>query len=152
MNRLFRIYTDGSSIGNPGPGGWGAVIVQRNERREMSGSSPWTDISEMELLAAVEALRSISAGARIELYSGSELLIHGMRGFVFRWRDQGWRNRRGARLQHRDLWTKLMQFDRELHIEWRWLRGHNGHPLQTRADALAYQAAKRLLDTQRLAA
>lgn len=152
MNQLFRIYTDGSSIGNPGPGGWGAVIVQRNERREISGAFPWTDISEMELLAAVEALRSIPAGARIELYSDSELLIHGMRGFVFRWRDQGWRNRRGAKLQHRDLWTQLMLLDRELHIEWRWLRGHNGHPLQTRADALAYRAAKSLLDTQRLAA
>ncbi len=96
MNQLFRIYTDGSSIGNPGPGGWGAVIIQRNERREMSGAFPWTDISEMELLAAVEALRSIPAGARIELFSDSELLIHGMRGFVFRWRDQGWRNRRGG--------------------------------------------------------
>jgi ribonuclease HI len=152
MNQMFRIYTDGSSIGNPGPGGWGAVIVQRNERREMSGAFPWTDISEMELLAAVEALRSIPAGGRIELYSDSELLIHGMRGFVFRWRDQGWRNRRGARLQHRDLWTQLMRLDSELHIEWRWLRGHNGHPLQTRADALAYRAAKCLLDTQRLAA
>ena len=152
MNQLFRIYTDGSSLGNPGPGGWGAVIVQRNERREMSGSFPWTDISEMELLAAVEALRSIPAGARIELYSDSELLIHGMRGFVFRWRDQGWRSRRGARLQHRDLWTQLMRLDSELHIEWRWLRGHNGHPLQTRADALAYRAAKSLHDTQSLAA
>ena len=152
MSQLFRIYTDGSSIGNPGPGGWGAVIVQRNERREMSGAFPRTDISEMELLAAVEALRSIPAGARIELYSDSELLIHGMRGFVFRWRDQGWRNRRGARLQHRDLWTQLMRLDSELQIEWRWLRGHNGHPLQTRADALAYRAAKSLLNTQRLAA
>ncbi len=152
MNELFRIYTDGSSIGNPGPGGWGAVILQRNEMREMSGAFPWTDISEMELLAAVEALRSIPAGARIELYSDSELLIHGMRGFVFRWRDQGWRNRRGARLQHRDLWTQLMRLDRELQIEWRWLRGHNGHPLQTRADSLAYRAAKSLHATQRLAA
>lgn len=152
MSQLFRIYTDGSSIGNPGPGGWGAVIVQRNERREMSGAFPWTDISEMELLAAVEALRSIPAGARIELYSDSELLIHGMRGFVFRWRDQGWRNRRGARLQHRDLWTQLMRLDSELQIEWRWLRGHNGHPLQTRADSLAYRAAKSLHNTQRLAA
>ncbi|MEO8725925.1 MAG: ribonuclease H [Acidobacteriaceae bacterium] len=152
MNQLFRIYTDGSSIGNPGPGGWGAVIVQRNERREMSGAFPWTDISEMELLAAVEALRSIPAGARIELYSDSELLIHGMRRFVFRWRDQGWRNRRGARLQHRDLWTQLMRLNGELHIEWRWLRGHDGHPLQTRADALAYRAAKTLISSQRLAA
>lgn len=152
MNQLFRIYTDGSSLGNPGPGGWGAVIVQRNDRREMCGALPWTDISEMELLAAVEALRSIPPGARIELYSDSELLIHGMLDLVFRWRDQGWRNRRGATLQHRDLWTQLMRLDSELNVQWRWLRGHNGHPLQTRADALAYRAAKSLVSTQRLAA
>ena len=118
----------------------------------MSGAFPWTDISEMELLAAVEALRSMPTGARIELYSDSELLIRGMRGFVLRWRDQGWRNRRGSALRHRDLWTQLMRLDTELHIQWRWLRGHNGHPLQTRADALAYRAAKSLLNTQRLAA
>lgn len=152
MKQQFRIYTDGSSLGNPGPGGWGAVVVQRNGRREMSGAFLWTDISEMEVLAAVKALRSIPTGSRVELYSDSELLIQVMREFVFRWRDQGWRNRRGAKLQHRELWTQLMRLDSQLHIEWRWLRGHNGHPLQTRADALAYQAAKSLIDMQRLAA
>lgn len=152
MNDHFRIYTDGSSIGNPGPGGWGAVIIQGNHRREMFGAFPWATISEMELLAAIEALRSMPTGARIDLYSDSELLIHGMRGFVFRWQDHGWRNRRGAALQRRDPWTQLMRLDSELHIQWRWLRGHNGHPLQTRADALAYRAAKSLLTSQRLAA
>jgi ribonuclease HI len=97
-------------------------------------------------------LRSMPAGARIELYSDSELLILGMRGFVFRWQDQGWRNRRGAALQHRDLWSQLIRLDSELHIQWRWLKGHNGHPLQTRADALAYWAAKSLLNSHPLAA
>jgi ribonuclease HI len=152
MNQHFRIYTDGSSIGNPGPGGWGAVILERNQRREMFGAFPWTTISETELVAAIEALRSMPRGARIELYSDSELLIYGMRGFVLRWKEQGWRNRRGAALQHRDLWTQLMRLDTELHIQWRWLKGHNGHPLQTRADGLAYRAAKSLLNSQRLAA
>jgi ribonuclease HI len=68
VNQHFRIYTDGSSIGNPGPGGWGAVIIQGKQRREMFGAFPWTTISEMELLAAIEALRSMPTGARIELY------------------------------------------------------------------------------------
>ena len=152
MNQHFRIYTDGSSIGNPGPGGWGAVIIQGNQRREMFGAFPWTTISEMELLAAIEALRSMPTGARVELYSDSELLIYGMRGFVLRWQNQGWRNRRGAELQHRNLWTQLLHLNCELHIQWRWLRGHNGHPQQTRADALAYRAAKSVLTNQRLAA
>jgi ribonuclease HI len=152
MERIIRIFTDGSAIGNPGPGGWGAVVLEGKRRREMSGAYPWTNISEMELLAAVEALRSISTGSRIELYSDSELLIHGMRGFVFRWQSQGWRNRRGAALQHRDLWLQLIHFNIERNIRWKWLRGHNGHPWQSRADALAYGAARSLAVQQRMAA
>jgi ribonuclease HI len=144
MDKAFRIFTDGSAMGNPGPGGWGAVILQENRRWEMSGAFPWTTISEMELLAAVEALRSMPKGARVQLHSDSELLIYGMRAFVFRWRSQGWRNRRGVALQHRDLWTQLIQFNSQLRIKWEWVRGHNGHPIQSRADALAYQAAKTL--------
>lgn len=152
MTNIVRIFTDGSVIGNPGPGGWGAVVILGSKRREMSGGLQWATISEMELLAAVEALRSIPSGAQVELYSDSELLIQGMRGFVFRWRSQGWRNRRGSPLHHRDLWTQLIDLDVQLRIRWKWLRGHNGHPLQCRADALAYTAARSLASTQRLAA
>ena len=152
MTDIVRIFTDGSAIGNPGPGGWGAVIIEGKKLREMSGAFPWTNISEMELLAAVEALRSVPAASRIELYSDSELLIHGMRGFVFRWQSQGWRNRRGVALQHRDLWLQLLQLNIELHVRWKWLRGHNGHPWQSRADALAYGAARSLSVPQRMAA
>jgi ribonuclease HI len=152
LEGIIRIFTDVSAIGNPGPGGWGAVVIEDKKRRELSGAYPWTNISEMELLAAVEALRSIPTGSRIELYSDSELLIQGMRGFVFRWQNQGWRNRRGAALQHRDLWLQLIQFNIELHIRWTWVRGHKGHPWQSGADALAYRAARDLDVTQRIAA
>lgn len=152
MTNIVRIFTDGSAIGNPGPGGWGAVVIEGSKRREMSGASPWATISEMELLAAVEALRSIPPGTRVELHSDSELLIHGMRDFVVRWRNQGWRNRRGSPLHHRLLWTQLIDLDAQLRIRWKWLRGHNGHPLQCRADALAYTAARSLASPQRLAA
>ena len=152
MTNIVRIFTDGSAIGNPGPGGWGAVVIEGSKRREMSGAFPWATISEMELLAAVEALRSIPPGTRVELHSDSELLIHGMRGFVFRWRSQGWRNRRGVALQHRDLSFQLIQFNLERNIRWKWIRGHNGHPWQCRADALAYGAARNLMVPQRMAA
>jgi len=152
LKRTIRIFTDGSAIGNPGPGGWGAVVIDGNKLREMSGAFPLTDISEMELVAAVEALRSTVAGSRVELYSDSELLILGMHGFVFRWESQGWRNRRGVALQHRDLWLQLIELDLALDIRWKWLRGHNGHRWQSRADELAYQAARNLTLTQRIAA
>ena len=107
----------------------------------MSGASPWTTISEMELLAAAEALRSIPEGSLVELRSDSELLIHGMRFRVFRWQRQGWRNSRGMELQHQQLWKELLRLNERMNIRWRWIRGHCGHPIQTRVDALAYRAA-----------
>ena len=152
MKNIIRIFTDGSAIRNPGPGGWGAVVIDGKKVREMSGAFPCTNISEMELAAAVEALRSTPPGSRVDLYSDSELLIRGMRGFVFRWESQGWRNRRGVALQHRDLWLQLIELNLALDIRWKWLRGHNGHRWQSRADALAYRAARRLAVPQSIAA
>jgi ribonuclease HI len=106
----------------------------------------------MELLAAVEALRSIPAGALVELRSDSELLIHGMRFRVFRWKRQRWRNSRGMELQHQQLWGELLRLNERLNIRWRWIRGHSGHPVQTRADALAYRAARTQWCNLRMAA
>ena len=142
MEKTIHIFTDGSAIRNPGPGGWAAVMIRGGKSWEMSGARPWTTISEMELLAAVEALRSIPEGSLVELRSDSELLIHGMRFRVFRWQRQGWRNSRGLDLQYQELWSELMQLNERLTIRWRWIRGHSGHPVQTRVDALAYRAAR----------
>lgn len=152
MNHPYRIFTDGSAIGNPGPGGWGVVLIQGKHRWEMSGAHPWTTISEMELVAAVQALRSVQGRARIELHSDSEYLIYGMRAFVSRWQRQGWRNRRGTQLQHRELWAELIALNARLQIRWTWIRGHNGNPEQSRADKLAYQAARTLWVHQKAAA
>jgi ribonuclease HI len=82
VNQAYRIFTDGSAIGSPGPGGWGVVVIQGKKRWEMSGAHPWTTISEMELVAAVQALRPLEGRARVELHSDSEYLIYGMRAFV----------------------------------------------------------------------
>ena len=142
MTSAFRIFTDGSVIGNPGPGGWAAVLMSGDKIWEMSGSSPWTTISEMELLAAVEALRSIPVGSSVQLCSDSELLISGMLFHIGRWQDKQWRNSRGAPLQHLELWRELLAMNERLNVQWQWIRGHNRHPFQTRADALAYKAAR----------
>ena len=152
MDRTYRIFTDGSAIGNPGTGGWGAVLMQGKRRWEISGAYSWTTISEMELVAAIEALRSLPYQARVELYSDSEYLIYGMRVFVFRWQRQSWRNRRGNQLQHRELWSELIALNATLHIRWTWIKGHNGNPWQSRADSLAYQAARTLWVQQKAAA
>ena len=152
MDQTYRIFTDGSAIGNPGPGGWGVVVIQGKKRWEMSGAYPWTTISEMELVAAIQALRSVDFRARIELHSDSEYLIYGMRVFVSRWQRQGWRNRRGTQLQHHALWMELIELNTSLAIRWKWIRGHNGHRDQSRADELAYDAARSLCVQQKQAA
>jgi len=121
-------------------------------RLEQADEGPKPTISEMELLAAVEALRSIPEGSLVELRSDSELLIHGMRFRVFRWQRQGWRNSRGLDLQHQELWSELMQLNERLNIRWRWIRGHSGHPVQTRVDALAYLAARSVWVKENIAA
>lgn len=133
MDAKYRICTDGSTIGNRGPGGWGACFEHSGKRWEMSGSNPWTTIAEMELAAAVHALQSLPKGADVELRSDSEYLIYGIQVFVFRWRRQHWRNNRGEVLQNRKLWIELLRLNSCLRIQWIWVKGHNGDPEQCRA-------------------
>ena len=152
MDQTYRIFTDGSAIGNPGPGGWGAVLKHGNRYWEISGACPRTTVSEMELVAAAQALRSIPGQAWVELHSDSEYLIYGMRVFVFHWQRHGWRNRRGTELRHRELWSELIGLNARLRARWTWIKGHNGHRDQTRADALAYQAARALWVREKAAA
>ena len=142
MDKTFHAFTDGSVIGNPGPGGWAAVLMSGDKRWEISGAMASTTISEMELLAAVEALRTIPTGSRVQIHSDSELLIRGMLFHIERWQSHGWRNSRGALLQHQKLWKELLAMNERMNINWEWIRGHSRHPFQTRADALAYQAAR----------
>jgi ribonuclease HI len=152
MKSPIRIATDGSSIGNPGPGGWAAILTCGKRHWELSGSVSKTTASEMELTAAVQSLRSLPRGAYVELHSDSEYLIQGMRYLAARWRLQGWRNSRGVPLRDWRLWQELLELDKVHHISWQWVRGHNGHPMQTRADALAYSEARQLWAEQRYAA
>ena len=152
MNKRIYVATDGSAIGNPGPGGWAAVFACGREEWTISAASPWTTASEMELRAAVEALRSLDLNSQVELSSDSEYLIRGMRYLAARWCSQGWRNSRGLPLQHQALWQELLRLDRMYRVRWRWVRGHNGHPMQTRADAVAYSEAWHQRLEQRVAA
>lgn len=142
MNRSYRVFTDGSAIGNPGPGGWGAVVMTGIRRWEMSGGCGRSTVAEMELVAAIEALRSLPPRVRVELHSDSQYLIYGISFFVSKWKRDGWRNRRGSEIQHRRLWTELTRLNAKYAVRWVWLKGHNGHCDQARADALAYQAAR----------
>jgi ribonuclease HI len=136
-----RIFTDGSAIGNPGCGGWAAIIQQGSKESTLRGGRPYTCIVEMELTAAVMALRSLNEPSAVILHSDSELLIEGMKHLAQRWSKDGWRNRRGKPLQYLSLWRELVELNRRHSIRWQWIRGHNGHNEQQRADRVAYEQA-----------
>jgi ribonuclease HI len=152
VSELVRIFTDGSAIGNPGSGGWAAIIQQGFKTRTLRGGNPYTCIAEMELTAALMALRSINKPSTVILYSDSELLIQGMKHLARRWSKEGWTNRRGKPLQYRSLWHELLDLNRCHSIKWQWIRGHNGHPEQQQADRMAYKQACAQRDINSVAA
>ena len=126
---VIQIYTDGSCLGNPGPGGWAYIIVQEGkERREGSGHCAATTNNRMEMIAAIEALKSLAAARSVVLHSDSQLLIKTM--------TLGWK-----RNKNQDLWAELDQLAAVHRITWQWVRGHNGHPENEACDNLAQRAA-----------
>ena len=141
--RQFASLTDGSAIRNPGPGGWAAVLIRGSKSWEMSGASPWTTISEMELLAAV-LRRCVRCRPGRWLNSARTPNCEFMEcASVFSvGRGRHVKQPRGMELQHQQLWKELLRLNERLNIRWRWIRGHSGHPVQARADALAYRAAQ----------
>ena len=137
---------------NPGPGGWAAIFACGTRNWAISGSTFRTTAPIMELTAAIEALNSLPAGSHVDLHTDSEYLVRGMHHLAARWSKQGWRNSRGLVLQDRELWQELLRIDQIHRIKWRWVRGHDGHPMQTQADALAYSRARLQWVEQRRAA
>ena len=119
---------------------------------ERSQVYPRTTVPKMELIAAVEALRSLPIGVRVDLHSDSHHLIYGMNRFISKWERDGWRNLRGCHIQHRQLRTELTSLNANREVRWIWLKGHNGHRDQPRADSLAYQAARAFWLRERVAA
>lgn len=142
MSEQIQIYTDGSAIGNPGFGGWAAVICQGKRRREITGGSSYATSAEMEITAAIKALESTEKASKVIIYSDSQYLIQGMRYLAQRWERFGWKDRNGKPLVHRAIWKHLTACARGRAITWVWIRGHNGHPFQCRADKLAFHEAR----------
>lgn len=152
MNRRIVIYTDGSAIGNPGPGGWAALLTSGQRQWEIAGGTSFTTISEMELTAAAEALKAAPEEVEITLYSDSEYLIQGMRFLAQRWQSWGWRNRRGRPLKRRLLWEQLLKAAETQRIQWKWVSGHDDNVQQRRVDRLAFEQAREYLKRAKLAA
>ena len=137
------IYTDGACLGNPGPGGYGAVLINGDKRRELSGGFRRTTNNRMELLAAIVGLEALKRRCQVSLYSDSQYLVNAIeQGWAVRWRANGWKRNKKERAVNPDLWTRLLDLLQEHAVKFRWVRGHSGHPENELADQLAVAAAK----------
>lgn len=133
-----QIYTDGACRGNPGRGGWGAILVYRGIEREMSGGEPMTTNNRMELTAAIEALSALKEPCSVTLTSDSKYLIDAItQGWALSWREKGWRKADRSPALNPDLWQKLLELLERHKVEFVWVKGHDGHPYNERCDRLA---------------
>jgi ribonuclease HI len=131
------IFTDGACRGNPGPGGWGAVLIHGANEREICGGEAETTNNRMELTAAIEALDALKRPCRVELNTDSQYLRDGITLWLPQWKARGWRTAAKAAVKNEDLWRRLDDARARHEVDWRWVRGHAGHILNERADALA---------------
>ena len=143
-----RIWTDGGCKPNPGPGGWGAVLVYAGRERELSGAEPATTNNRMELTAAACALESLTRPCRVILHTDSEYVRNGITRWHIGWVRRNWRNAAGDPVANMDLWRRLLDAARPHQVEWLWVRGHSGDLMNDRVDTLA-TAARRGLSIQR---
>jgi ribonuclease HI len=138
---VVQIFTDGACKGNPGPGGWGALLRTGVRERELFGSEGHTTNNRMELLAVIRALEALRRPCRVEVYTDSEYVRKGITTWLASWQRRGWKTASGKPVKNRDLWEALAEAASRHDIHWHWVRGHDGHPENERADALANRGA-----------
>ena len=137
MSAEVVIFTDGSCRGNPGPGGWGAILTSGQNERELWGGEPATTNNRMELTAAIEALNALKRPCRVELHTDSQYVKNGITQWLSLWKARGWRTMTKGAVKNEDLWRRLDDARLRHDVDWRWVKGHAGHVMNERADALA---------------
>ena len=143
MEKVIEIYTDGSCLGNPGPGGWGAVLLYKEHKKEIFGANNATTNNRMEMQAVVEALKIIKKeSAKIIIYTDSQYVKDGINKWIFSWKKNGWRNANRKLIKNVDLWQELDLEVSKHQIEWVWVKGHSGNHYNEIVDELARKAAE----------
>ena len=140
MSSTIEIYTDGACRGNPGPGGWGALLIAGRHRKTMHGGEPDTTNNRMELIGAISGLEALTRPCRVSLTTDSEYVKKGMTEWIDGWVKRGWKNTQKKPVANRDLWERLLEVAEQHQVEWHWVRGHDGHAENERCDALARAA------------
>ncbi len=138
-----EVYTDGACSGNPGPGGWGAVLGWQGKTREISGGEAATTNNRMELMAAIAALESLTRPVTVRIHTDSTYVKDGITQWIHRWKRNGWKTANKKPVKNEDLWRRLEEALARHDVSWHWVKGHAGHPGNERADALARDAVPR---------
>ena len=139
--KQIQMYTDGSCLGNPGPGGYGAVLVYKQHRKELSGGYRLTTNNRMELMAAIAGLEALSDDCTVELTTDSQYVRQGITQWITGWKRNNWKTAAKAPVKNVDLWKRLDELCQRHHVTWHWVKGHSGHPENERCDDLAREAA-----------
>lgn len=139
--KVIEAHTDGACLGNPGPGGWGALLRYGAKERELSGGEPDTTNNRMELMAAIAALEALTEPCQVALHTDSRYVQQGISEWLPNWVRRGWKTAAGAPVKNQDLWQRLHAAAARHRIEWKWVKGHNGDPDNERVDTLAREAA-----------
>ena len=137
MRGSAKIYTDGACKGNPGPGGWGALLVFRDREKELCGGEPATTNNRMELTAVIRALESLKRECAVAIYTDSQYVKNGIQTWIHAWKKNGWKTADRKPVKNAELWRELDALAAKHTVQWHWVKGHNGHPGNDRADALA---------------
>ncbi len=140
---LVEIATDGACKGNPGRGGWGALLRMGTVEKELSGGEPHTTNNRMELMAAIQGLKALNKPCRVKLSTDSRYVMDGLTKWIKGWQRNGWKTADRKPVKNSDLWIELLDAAKPHRIEWQWVKGHAGHPDNERADRLASDAALR---------
>jgi ribonuclease HI len=140
-----ELYTDGACRGNPGPGGWAALLIAGGERKELSGAEAETTNNRMELMAAISGLGALKRRCAVKLYTDSKYVLQGLTEWLPQWKARGWRTAAREPVKNKDLWERLDEAAAAQDIEWHWVKGHSGHEGNEYVDALANQAIDRML-------
>ena len=139
----YTIYTDGACSGNPGPGGWGAVIFdEKNKQNNISGRVKETTNNRMELIAPIMALKKIESKSDVVIFTDSTYVKNGITEWIVKWKDNGWKNSSKKPVKNKDLWVKLNNLCQKNKITWKWVKGHSNNKYNNLADELATQAIK----------
>lgn len=139
----IKLYTDGACSGNPGPGGWGALLIYNGHEKELSGGYRDTTNNRMEILAVIRGLEALKERCKVSVYSDSKYVVDAInQGWAVRWKKKGWMRNKKDRAKNVDLWKRLLELLNKHEVEFSWVKGHAGHPENERADDLATSALK----------